>query len=597
MIISIEEDYPRNDFLSFLTSAYFPKIPEVIKEWAVVYSNRAGIIKGKGAWLSIKEILLNSQEEEISETEKRLVNDFQREIKVIIGVFEKIKNEKNLPSFVDMVEATLNRFGFFDAIDESPSGLFNGEEVANAINNQFSELRHFSGLFGLDSPGPDACRFYLRHLLEGLKGRDGDGNGVRLLPFEYAAGLEAKVLFFGGMIEGDFPSKPDIDPILPEKVKKAFGMPFLEYYLERQKRYFKRLLNISVQDPYFSCPTSDGDKIFLPSPFLDWGLSLNPPELNIFTEEEALVREGALKQKDFSNILWDGELPLDKEIKKFLMHRFGHRMFFRVTEIDSYRKCPLRFYIENILKIEIERPPKFEVEARLWGRLAHKTMEYLYKDGDIELEDIDKRLFKGLEFSLEEFPIGDFWSKVAREIFQRLLPMLKEQETDIRMQGFSPYMVEKSLKATINSLRIKGKIDRIDRKVQKSEVRSRKSEHRQQTTDNRQRTTDNGQQSTVILLDYKTGSIDKESLQLPLYACMWQKENAESIERVGFYSLKDGCVDWYPKRLNMEEFILKALQEAEKLVQGIRKGIFKPIPFRDEECRYCYHSALCKKET
>ena len=100
--------------------------------------------------------------------------------------------------------------------------------------------------------------------------------------------------------------------------------------------------------------------------------------------------------------------------------------------------------------------------------------------------------------------------------------------------------------------------------------------------------------TTVILLDYKTGSIDKDSLQLPLYAAMWQIENTHSVEKVGFYSLKDGQVDWYPKRLSVEEFIRDALQTAEKLIQGMRKGIFTPVPFKEGECRHCYHNSLCK---
>jgi ATP-dependent helicase/DNAse subunit B len=565
MITSIENDYPRNEFLSFLTSAYLSGIPKIIKEWAVSFSSKAGIVKGGQAWLSIKETLLNFTEEDISGDRRKVIDEFQRELKKIINTLEKLRQAKNLLSFADELEAVLNRFGFFDSLTEQ--GL---PQILEVISNQLAELRHFGELYGSD----EKTGFYLRYLLKGLKGRDEDIDGVRVVPFELAAGLECKALFFGGMIEGDFPSKPEIDPVLPEKVKKSLGIPFLEYYLDRQKRYFKRLLNVSTDEPYFSYPVADGDNIFLQSPFLDWGTELRTPELDVFTEEEILIRNGLSKQRDFSEILWNGKLSSDKDIKSILMQGFGSKTFFRVTDIDAYRQCPLRFYIERFLCLETEKPPKFEVEAMLWGKLAHRTMEYLYKDGVIELDELDKRLFKGLELSLKQFPIGDFWSRVAREIFQRLLPMLKEQETDIRMQGFSPYMVEHTIKTTINNLRLKGKIDRVDSKTRNSKLETRNS---------------------VVLLDYKTGSIDRDSLQLPLYAGMWQKENGRSVEKVGFYSLKDGYVDWYPKKISMEEFIDTALQSAEDLVQRMRKGIFEPTPFKDTECRYCWHSALCKK--
>jgi hypothetical protein len=92
------------------------------------------------------------------------------------------------------------------------------------------------------------------------------------------------------------------------------------------------------------------------------------------------------------------------------------------------------------------------------------AMEFLYRDGDIPIDAIDKRLFLGLEKGLEEFPLGDFWAVVARRIFQKLLPALKKQEVDLRVQGFSPYMVEKNMKVLINGLGLKGKVDRVDKR-------------------------------------------------------------------------------------------------------------------------------------
>ena len=567
MIASIEDDYPRNEFLSFLTSAHFPGIPEIVRHQAVSFSSRAGIVKGKQAWLSVKETLLNSSEEKLSEGEKKVIGEFQKQVGQVINTLEKLKREVNLSGFIDNLEKVLNKFRFFDS-PGSPDDIF------GTIEKTISELRYFAMLYSQDSISFADFVFYLRQMLKGFKGSDKKEDGVRVVPFELAAGLEPIELFFGGMIENDLPSRPPIDPILPEKVKKTLGLPYLEYYLDRQKRHFQRLLNSSASDPYLSCPVADGEKIFLPSPFLDWEQGISPAVLNISTEEDVLLREGAFKHRNFSDVLWNGKLPADKNVKSALNKRFGPKSFFRVTDMDAYRKCPMRFYIEKFLGIEIQRPPEFEVEARLWGKLAHSTMEYLFRDGDVEPEDMGKKLFDELEKSLREFPIGDFWAGVAREIFIKLLPALKEQEAEIRMQGFSPFIVEHPLKAEVNGLRLKGKIDRIDR---------------------RQLSTVNGQQSTVILFDYKTGAIDRDSLQLPLYISMWNKEHNEPAEKAGFYSLKDGKIDWFPKRASMDEFLHSALQLAGELVEKMRKGVFKPAPFKDTECRYCAHSSLCKE--
>jgi CRISPR/Cas system-associated exonuclease Cas4 (RecB family) len=238
------------------------------------------------------------------------------------------------------------------------------------------------------------------------------------------------------------------------------------------------------------------------------------------------------------------------------------------------------------LNITAEEPPKFEVEARLWGSLAHKTMEHLFRDGEIDIDGMDNRLFEGLTLALKRFPVGDFWSKVAHDIFRRLIPELKAREKEIRADGFTPFQVEKKVAAEIGSLKLKGKIDRIDRK--KSEVRSQKSEVIQQ------RTTDNGQRDSVILLDYKTGRPDKDSLQLPLYISMWQKENPDIVEKAGIYSLRDGSITWYPSKGEMTEYTEGAIIKAEEIVGNINRGVFPPEPHNEQECRYCYHSPLCE---
>ncbi|MEK7238240.1 MAG: hypothetical protein AAB012_01955, partial [Nitrospirota bacterium] len=133
MIASIENDYPRNEFLSFLTSPHFPETPEILKEWAVSFSNKAGIIKGKQTWLSIKERLVNSTEEEISTGMKDAIEKFQHEIRKIIGILEKLRQNENLLTFIDGLEEVLNRFGFFDSLGESSSVLY-GNDASNKIS-------------------------------------------------------------------------------------------------------------------------------------------------------------------------------------------------------------------------------------------------------------------------------------------------------------------------------------------------------------------------------------------------------------------------------------------------------------------------------
>ncbi len=579
MITCIEGEYSRSDFLSFLTSPHFPAIPAVIREKALSYAYRAGVVEGRDSWLAIRDTLINAHRGNISDDEKTLLNEFQDGITMIINTIEEIKGQKEAGPFIDAFESALAKFGFFDSLTGDEPGI-QEEKMLNRISGQIAEFKFFAGLYGNTGRTLNKPVFYLKYLLTNLTASEENRDGVKITPLELAAGIETKVLFFGGILEGDFPSRPGIDPILPERVKKELGMPYLDYYLKRQKRYFSRLLNVSEHPPYFSCPSAEGDKIFLPSPFLDWEQSMPPLKPGIFSEEEALIREGAIKRSPQGpGIFNDREMFRNKETYSLLLRRIGamSKGTLSVTDIDFYRKCPLRFYIEKVLGLEVIIPPSYEVEARLWGNLAHNTMEHVFEAGSIKPEELGQKISEGLKKSLKQFPIGDFWAKVAKEIFRKLLPSLKAQESDIQMEGFAPYKMEEKLTADLDGLKLKGKVDRIDIK------------NCEQRTPN-----DEGLQ-TVSLLDYKTGNIDRNSLQLALYAAMWQQNFNEPVEKVGYYSLKEGKVTWLPGKISMDEYIESAVQSAQELITKIRKGKFSAEPFKADECRYCYHSSLCNK--
>lgn len=547
LLTCIEEDYPSYDLLTLLTSSSFPEIHSLIKEWTVAYSYRAGIIKGQGSWLSLKETLLNSMTEKVTEEERARIEDIQNGIRDIISLIENVKKKKRLPELLDALEDALRRLGFSD----EPAHA----EITDMIEAQFDELRQFHTICGRTPNFESQAVSALRNLLKDMKAFSKRDGGVRLIPFELAAGVEPEALFFGGAVEGDLPSRPVIDPILPERVKKELGLPYLEYYINRQKRYFNMILHSCRREPYISCPSAEGDNLLLASPFLDWDSEIPSVPLNIFSEEEIHIMEGMRGNHGAGLRVSSGEkIDAGSYFNGYIS----------VTDIDSYRRCPQRFYIEKVLKIIAEEPPKFEVEARLWGSLAHKTMEHLFKEGDIDIDDMDKRLFDGLALALKRFPVGDFWSKVAHDIFRRLLPELKAREKDMRADGFTPLHIEKKVAVEIGSMKLKGKIDRID--IKRGRVR---------------------------IIDYKTGNPDKESLQLPLYVSMWQKENPDIVERAGVYSLRDGRITWYPAKGEMAEYTEAALIKAEEIVGNIRRGIFPPEPHDAQECGYCYHRPLC----
>jgi hypothetical protein len=82
---------------------------------------------------------------------------------------------------------------------------------------------------------------------------------------------------------------------------------------------------------------------------------------------------------------------------------------------------------------------------------------------------------------------------------------------------------------------------------------------------------------------------------MPLYALMWRENSADPVDKVGYYSLKEGKVSLYPKKGGMDEYLNDSLATAEELVSNMRRGYFPPEPLKVSECRYCSHSPLCNK--
>ncbi|NIT02550.1 MAG: hypothetical protein GTO09_10505, partial [Candidatus Latescibacteria bacterium] len=57
--------------------------------------------------------------------------------------------------------------------------------------------------------------------------------------------------------------------------------------------------------------------------------------------------------------------------------RYRGNSHIRVTDIDSYRSCPRRFFIEKVLGIEPPELREYEVDPKTIGIIVHEVMERL----------------------------------------------------------------------------------------------------------------------------------------------------------------------------------------------------------------------------
>ena len=591
LLESVADDYPRLSFSQSLISPYFKNMPSAFREWIPHICLRAGIIKGKDVWLNLfkpearKDYRLPNIEKELRWVFKKLAplesiknnGTFSKYSEVIIKLLTAL-DFSDVSEGVDLKEQALEilkELSFIDNLSES-SGSTRTESHNNtpyASNFLPITLRQF-----IDT---------MKHILNTTQ-TEIEGTGVQIMGLFELRGIEPEYLYFGGLRDGDLPSKPDIDHILPDSVRTRFGLVNLKKYLLLQKFTFHGVIE-STKNLHLSYPVMEGDRFFLPSPFLPWNKEVKHRVYGIFSKEEELNRKG--------------KIPLTSYIKdiegigeKLIKNKFGENSYIRVTDIDSYRACPRRFFIEKVLRLEPLEIKEYEVEASLLGTIAHQIMEALISKPFVDVDDLRIRSEEIIDKLLSDKPLEDYWKKVIKNTFLLILPDIYKVESKITDEGYSFTDAEVSVKGEIiKGIKLKGKIDRIDKKVQSSKFKVQSLQDDKPFTDE------------VELIDYKTGTIQFSgsqvitkgtTLQLFLYAALMEVLG-NKIERVGIYSLKDIKLSWIPGKNDrkigraIEDYIEASLRFLKETVLKMRRGDFSASPLNEQTCRNCPERPYC----
>jgi ATP-dependent helicase/DNAse subunit B len=555
LLESVEEDYPRLPFTQFLTSPYLKNMPPSFREAVPMLSLRSGIVKGKDAWLNLTQAVSGEKIAVSNEIERGLRWVFKK-----LSPLESIKNSGTFSHYGEVIGKLLNDFGF----SHEDADL---KEKTSYILKELSFIDHLA-------PTPHTLRQFidsLRHILNTTE-TEIEGTGLQVMGFLELRGLEPEYLFFGGLKDGDLPSKPDIDHLLPDSVRTKFGLVNLKRYLLLQRFVFSRAIALP-KNLHLSYPVMEGDKFFLPSPFLPWNRGAEERVYGIFSKEEELLRRG--KTPLALNIT-----EIERMGEKLITDKYGEKSFIRVTDIDYYRTCPRKFFIEKVLLLEPPEAKEYRVEAVLLGIIAHEIMQHLLSKPFVDAEELRVIAEATIEKLLSEKPLEHYWKNLIRDSFLSILPEIYELESKLRNEGYSLMEAEFPVKGEITKgIKLRGKIDRVDRKD------------------------GNG----VELIDYKTGIIQftgsevmtkGAQLQLFIYAALMRLLGFK-VERAGIYSLKDVRLLWIPgkkdveKGLLIDDYIDVSLKFLGEAVAKMRSGNFSASPLYDHTCWNCTERPYC----
>ncbi len=587
LLDSVSNDYPRLQFSQFLISPYFKALPYSFREYIPSLCISSGFTKGRTEWLNlVKPSRNDSRREFISSTASQTLE------KDLSWVFKKLTRLESIcrnSTFSDYSEAVVKLLNDFDFDDNGNQPSNNKNKIIEIVN----ELSLADRFFNHAPTDFHSFTEALKHCLLNSPMPEPETTGVRILRFTDAYGLEPKHLYFGGLRDGDFPSKPDIDHLMPDSARKELGLVNMEKYLFLQKFQFRRLLS-SAKNYYLSYSVTEGDRLFLPSSFLSWNEGITRTVYGIFSKEEELIRKSiALRSSIISDIHTTG--------KRIIRKMFGEESSIRVTDIDAYRTCARKFFIERVLSLKPLEIIQFEIEALTLGTIVHEIMQELLSEPFTDLSALILNAGRKIDALLSRKPLEEYWKRVLKDTFLSILPDIYAIEQKIADDGFVFMGAEVPVTGELlEGITLKGKIDRIDKKLDHGDVPLNS------VSKNLSISSSPGS-ALFELIDYKTGATQFSgsqilsqgaNLQLLLYAAL-MKLKGMPVGRVGIYSLKDLSLTWIPNRKDrkdgrtLEDYISVCLRFLKETVWGMRNGEFPARPLNDQTCRNCHERPYC----
>ncbi len=612
--------------------------------------------------------LLNYKEDIFEQEKERSVSIYQkakRDITSVSKVLLPLRGKTNRQDFIDLFKKLLYKLGLPFKVLEDSYGK--EEEFIKSVTVLLQTLNEVLILIDTDEPDKKySLQFYLEQLRTisnwaRFNIKEKSDYGVLVTSINEIRGLRFDHLFLGGMCDGDFPTKysPEIFFSGSYQKKEQIHQTEERYHFYQalcawNKKLFLTIPQTdSVSELVESTFIKDIEKLFQftelekssPSEILsieqlqityaqnkekkELVTALNKIGIKTDKLEDNIVVRDKRKEDPFENYEYSGFIgSTNEQIQKYLEKFSDHE--FSISQLETFAKCPFKYFTERILKLEPIGEPTEEAEPIELGNVLHAILYEFYSKvvekkmvigelGSKEFTNLKNILFEIAEEKINKLNLNSplaFFEKEKilgidgqkeNSILYKFLQKEVSSQTD-----FIPSLFEfnfgniltdtqKQVIAPLNigELKLRGKVDRID------------------INENR---------NLFNIIDYKLKGrkptiadlIDGLSLQLPVYL-MAGKHILDSItndtyngHKMMIYSLDYKEGNFGPSQINlsrkrnlntdqiqvMNDNLIKETKE--KLIyyhQRIQKGKFNLSELEDREekvCRYCDFRSFCR---
>jgi len=628
------------------------------------------IVSGKYNWFNtIKNELENESDDDESINKERLeralenLEEIEKMLKPFTAKLTPGEFFNELLKFITDSKISISVLeGYSDYCEEDIAALTTFietmDEIFQLIEKQTEQPQKYSLSFYLDQikTASGWARF-------NIKGRS--DNGILVTSVDEIRGINFDYLFIAGMNDGIFPTRYTPEIFFSGSFSKK------EITHQTEERYhFYQALSTWRKHLYLSYSSVGDERELIQSSFLKDFLQLFqhnkityedfiqtaysvedlqinigkrlfsgyqivesiPKEISIANIAEKVNVNLQRKENPHEIMPYNGFVNLnrDKKIDDSLS-KFANREF-SISQLETYAKCPFKYFMQYVLKVSEIGGPTEEVEPIEIGSVLHKILYEFYTTlrkqklvltncSDEEFEKAEELIFSIAERNLDSPLFSSEISFYERErilgidndknesILHQFLVKEREQPKNLIPSHFEVAFgsIQSRIKDEIlslpepivgNNVQFRGKIDRIDI---------------------------NSEEKSFDIVDYKLNLSRKPtradledgiSLQLPLYLFAAKKLFEEkgiklSPSEVYLYSLKFNQKEFGKQKISLidrkvedkegefETLFDETLEKIEIYVRNIVNGEFPLTSLEDREkkvCKYCDFNKICRIE-
>lgn len=199
--------------------------------------------------------------------------------------------------------------------------------------------------------------------------------GLQVMGLLETRNLDFKNVIMLSVNEGQLPKSDKRASLIPYTLRAAFGMTTIEKEVSLYAYYYYRLLQRAESITLLYNASSEGGKKGEMSRFMLQTLAekdelFGPSQeiaLQVFTAASETMPNASISVKK------------DEEVMEALRNRFDGEHILSPSAINTYMKCPLKFYLQYVAGLQPEDEVSDDIDTPLFGTIFHDTMHHLYQ--------------------------------------------------------------------------------------------------------------------------------------------------------------------------------------------------------------------------